>query len=86
MIQPVHLGTYQIHVAATSWYEDGSEQSAGGYDKRSKRWRTPSPGVPMLLSHHFISRQRMAWVGGTVSIPQCTLYLDQQANWWKSEA
>ena len=86
VIQPVHFDSYHIHVAATSWYEDGSEQSAGGYDKRSKRWRTPRPGVPMLLSQHFSARQRPAWSGGTVSIPQCTLYVDQQSKWWSSDA
>ena len=86
VIQPLHFDSHHIHVAATSWYEDGSEQSAGGYDKRSKRWRTPNPGIPMLLSQHFVSRQRPAWPGGTVSIPQCTLYVDQQAKWWSSEA
>lgn len=86
VIQPVHFGTYNIHVAATSWYRDGSEHSAGGYDKRSKRWRTPSPGVPMLLSGNFTPRQRTAWAGGTVSVPQCTLYVDQQAKWWASDA
>lgn len=85
VILPVHFSPYRIHVAATSWYEDGSEQSAGGYDRNSKRWRTPQKGVPMLLAHHFSSRQRPAWSGGSIDIPQSTLFVDRQQKWWKDD-
>lgn len=84
VIQPIHLSPYQIQVAATGWYEDGEERSAGGYERRSKRWRTPTLGVPLLLSHHFEVRIRPAWAGGTVSITDCRLYLNRQPAWWKT--
>lgn len=84
VIQPVHFGDYNIHIPANNWYQDGSEHSAGGYDKRSKRWRTPSPGVPKLLSSHFTLCRRDAWAGGTILVPRCTLYVERQAKWWAS--
>lgn len=30
---------HMIHVESSSWYENGEEQSAGGYSRYSKRWR-----------------------------------------------
>ncbi|GJL66820.1 MAG: hypothetical protein NPIRA05_17910 [Nitrospirales bacterium] len=78
----VHFGPYQIHVASTSWYEDGAERSAGGYDRTSRRWRTPQSGVPCLLSQSFHTNRRAPWMGGAVSIPECTLYLDIGPKWW----
>lgn len=86
VVQPVHLAPYQIHVESTTWHEDGLEKSGGGYDRRSKRWRTPVPGVPMLLSRHFASRMRTAWTGGTVTISNCQLFIDKQEKWWTNEA
>lgn len=85
VIQPVHFGTYKLHVPATSWHQDGSEHSAGGYDKRSKRWHTLIPGIPTLLSNNFKQLQRAAWAGGSVSVPQCTLYIDKQDKWWRKD-
>jgi len=34
------LSDYMIDVPLTDWREDGNEMSAGGYSKRSKRWKT----------------------------------------------
>lgn len=81
-IRPVHFGEYAIEVASRSWFADGYEQSAGGYSRRSKRWRTPDEGATVLLSQNFQRSSRSAWTGGTVSVPQCTLFVDRQAKWW----
>jgi len=78
----VHFGPYSIHVESRSWYEDGYEQSAGGYDRISRRWRTPLHGKLVHLSQHFQRSARQAWSGGTVHVPQCTLFTDRQAKWW----
>jgi competence protein CoiA len=83
MLRVVHFDPYTIHVASSSWYQDGSEQSAGGYDRNSKRWRTANAGVPVLLAHSFQVKHRAAWAAGTTSIPNCTLYLDRQPKWWR---
>lgn len=78
----VHFGPYQIHVASRSWFEGGEERSAGGHDRTSRRWRTPRPGVPCLLSRSFRMNRRTPWSGGTVTVPECTLYGDMQPKWW----
>jgi competence protein CoiA len=80
----VHFDPYLIHVPESTWYEDGSEQSAGGFDRTSRRWRTPRVGVPVLLSRGFQRIVRSSWSGGAVDVPECTLYIDRQAKWWRS--
>ena len=77
-----HFGEYKLHVSSSTWYEGGSEMSAGGYERRSKRWRTPVPGVPCVLSGSFRSKFRDSWSGPKVAIPACTLYGDIGQKWW----
>jgi competence protein CoiA len=83
ILRVVHFDHYYIHVASSTWYQDGQEQSAGGYDRISKRWRTPKLGVPALIARSFHANTRAAWTGGTVTVPACTLYIDRQPKWWK---
>ncbi len=40
-VVPCHFGDFQIYVEPREWYEDGEEQTAGGYYRYSKRYRTP---------------------------------------------
>lgn len=82
-VLPYHYDDYMRWVPESTWYEDGAEQSAGGYELRSKRWRTLRRGVPALISSSFRKQQRSPFNGGTVSIPECTLYSDVQPAWWK---
>lgn len=82
VLKAVHFDPYRIQVPHSTWYEGGSEQSAGGYDKKSKRWRTPRLGVPVLISRSFQHANRAAWSGGTVFVPECSIYLDRQEKWW----
>jgi len=80
----VHFDPYLIYVPESIGYEDGwSEQIVGGFDRTSKRWRTPRNGVPALLARSFQRTPRKAWSGGTVEVPECTLYIDRQAKWWR---
>lgn len=81
-LTPVHFDQYSISVPYSSWYENGSEQSAGGYDKRSKRWRTPRLGKPIRISVDFRPSARPAWSGGTVVVPDCSVYVDRLLKWW----
>ena len=85
VLRPIHYGPVALHVAHQTWRKHGEEHSAGGYDKRSKRWVTPMPGLPMLLSTHFQRRSRQAWTGGKFVVPECTLFLDQQPAWWNGQ-
>jgi competence protein CoiA len=82
-LRAVHYDPYYIHVESSTWFEGGVEQSGGGYDRISKRWRTPKLGAPALLAHNFNMKVRAAWSGGTVNVPDCTLYVDRQPKWWK---
>jgi competence protein CoiA len=83
ILRVAHFDPFHIHVESSTWYQDGQEQSAGGYDRISKRWRTPKLGIPVLLAHGFNLNVRAAWSKGAVSVPACTLYVDRQPKWWK---
>ena len=83
VLRVIHFDPYVIEVPHSSWYADGSEQSAGGYDKRSKRWRKPNFGTSALISASFQRSSRQAWAGGTVVVPECSIYVDRQVKWWK---
>ena len=81
---PVHFDPFKLWVPSKSWYESGGEeQSAGGYERTSKRWRTPNMGTIAALSTDFAPKMRPAWKGGTVVVPDCALFIDQQRAWWK---
>jgi competence protein CoiA len=80
----VHFGEHKLYVEERSWYESGGyEQSAGGYERTSKRYKTPMQGVPVLLSRSFRPVKKERWSGGTVVVPECHLYVDIQQKWWK---
>lgn len=84
VLRAVHFGAHRKYVESTSWYEsDGNERSAGGYERTSKRYKTPHAGVPVLLSKSFRSVHKESWAGGTVVVPECSLYVDIQPKWWK---
>lgn len=82
MLRPVHYAPVALHVPQQTWRRYGEEHSAGGYDKRSKMWVKPMSGSPVALSAHFQRRQRPAWSGGNMVIPDSTLFIDRQPKWW----
>lgn len=76
---PVHFGDYQIEVEATSWYNQfGEEQYAGGYSKRSKKWREPITYPAVNIPTDFVLRNRKLWEGGKILVPACRILLDKQ--------
>lgn len=80
----VHFGQRLLHVEYKTWYEPGGyENSAGGYDRISKRYKTPHHGQRVKLSKDFRPINKDAWSGGSVIIPECRLYVDRQQKWWK---
>jgi competence protein CoiA len=82
-IAPVHFAEFQNYVESSSWYsESGEEQSAGGYYKYSKRYRTPSLGRFLNLATDFNPHYKKAWTSSTVYTPQCRVYLDKLKKWW----
>lgn len=79
----IHFDAYEVLVEGHTWYESGGyEHSTATYWKTSKRYKTPNPGASVKLSHGFKKRFRQAWSGGTVEIPACTLFVDNQEKWW----
>lgn len=84
VLRVVHFGAHRKFVEPTSWYEPGgNERSAGGYERTSRRYKTPHAGVPALLSRSFRSVRKEPWAGGTVVVPECLLYVDIQPKWWE---
>lgn len=81
-ITPVHYAEHKLYVPESSWYSDGGEQSAGGYFKPSKRWKTPKQGPTLNLVMDFAPTYKQSWRGGSVYIPNCRIYTDKHKKWW----
>jgi competence protein CoiA len=66
----VQYDSYQIWVEQKDWYDEfGNEQSAGGYHRRSKRWRTPKFGDAAAIES-MSDTWRSAWG----ELPTCRLF------------
>ena len=82
-VVPIHFSDYQLYVEESTWYESGGvERSEGGYFRTSKRYRTPNAGNAIDIATHFSPQQKNSWSGGSVHIPSCRIYLDNQIKWW----
>jgi competence protein CoiA len=72
---------YNIYVEPTSWYGPGGEmKSAGGYERQSKRFRTPVRGKLLNLLTEFVPCDRDAWQSRDWMIPRAKLYMDRYPN------
>jgi competence protein CoiA len=79
-VLPVHYGDHMLYVEESEFYSpEGELQQFGGYERRSKRWRTPEylsfggAHAPSLVEN-FERNRRRAWRGGDFSVPECTLW------------
>jgi competence protein CoiA len=72
-VTPVKFGKHLLYRPASTWFEQGEEQSAGGYEYASKRYRTPIVGKSLHISRDFQGVQRAAWKGGDIEIPACRI-------------
>lgn len=80
----IHFDEYQLWVEESSWYtSDGDEMSAGGYFKRSKRYRTPNHGLTLNILQDFQATSRRTWAGGDIFVPNCRILTDKHTAWWK---
>lgn len=50
---PVHYGSASRHVEYREWFEDGMQQSGGGYDAEYKIIKTPIHGPGLLIDADF---------------------------------
>lgn len=82
-IIPVHFAKHQTYVEPTSWYDEyAQEQSAGGYYKSSKRYKTPRTGRHLNIATDFQPTSKTQWSGGTILVPRCKIYVDKLKKWW----
>jgi len=82
-IAAVHFDEHLLYRAESTWYEDGVQQTAGGYYRTSKRHRTPNRGPCLNLPQDFMAMIRPAWTGGDIAIPDCSLLIDKREPWWE---
>jgi competence protein CoiA len=66
------LSAHLIEVPSSHWYGEGGEElSAGGYSRRSKRWRDLHLNGPIRIDDVDLSTpmRHKAWSGGGMSLP-----------------
>ena len=79
-LTPVHFEKHYLHVEEKSWYESGgNEVVVGGYDRTSKRYRTPRKGKDVFIARDFHPIEKEPWEGGGLKIPACRLWMDSQS-------
>jgi competence protein CoiA len=76
-ITPVKYGPYKLYVEESTWYENGYERSEGGYERISKRYRTPIILIDLDLLKNFYPKSRDKWVGGDIEIPKSKILLNR---------
>lgn len=76
-----HFDPHLKSVPKKSWYSPkGKKITAGGYSRRSKRYRTAIRGRTFNLATDFGPRNRDWWEGKDITIPAAKLYVDRQRN------
>jgi competence protein CoiA len=72
-----HFDTNHRTVPKKSWYaEDGKKLTAGGYSRRSKRYRTATRGEIFNIARDFAPRERYWWEGNGIKVPDAKLFMD----------
>ncbi len=81
-VVPVHFGEHLLYVEEREWFgPGGDEQSAGGYHRRSKRYREADVASPVAITD-MGTQIRDAWSGGGYIVPASRLWIDQLEKWW----
>jgi competence protein CoiA len=82
-IVPIHWGTAFRYIEEKTWYEDGCEQMAGGYDKPYKTLKRAQLGRTIPI-HEMAIRSRSDFQANNknMSIPPCSILLDPFNHWW----
>ena len=76
-----HFDPHLKSVPQKSWYSPkGKKMTAGGYSRRSKRYRTAIRGMTLNLATDFRPRNRDWWEGKDITIPAAKLYVDRYRN------
>lgn len=82
ILEPVHFNKYMLYREESSWFENGSELYGGGYEYLSKKFKTPIFGPEVAIAKDFIVKKRDHKVLGSLIVPECLLFLDNNRKWW----
>src|SRR5581483_1871619 len=64
-----------LQVPRNSWVtQDGKQITAGGFTRKSKRYRAPKQVAVLDLLKDFAPKQREGWTGGKITVPFAKLY------------
>ena len=62
-----------------SWYSpNGEKVAAGGYSRRSRRYRAPVRGETLNLAADFVPKKRYWWEGNGIKVPDAKLFMHDQ--------
>ena len=76
-----HFDPHLKSVPQKTWYSPkGKKITAGGYTRRSKRYRTAIRGRSFNLATDFSPRSRDWWQGNAITIPASKLYVDRHRD------
>ena len=76
-VVPYHFDPHFISVPMKAWYSaDGEKMTAGGFSRRSKRYKTPVRGKTFDLATDFIPRDRDWWEREDAVVPCAKLFMD----------
>jgi competence protein CoiA len=65
-------------VPRISWYsKDGKRMTAGGYSKKSERYRRPVRGKTLNLAKDFVAQERFWWEGNGLKVPDAKLFMQR---------
>jgi competence protein CoiA len=76
-----HFDPHFKSIPKKTWYSPkGKKMTAGGYSRRSKRYRTAIRGRTFNLASDFSPRNRDWWEGKDITIPAAKLFIDCHSN------
>ncbi|MBK8943783.1 MAG: competence protein CoiA [Ignavibacteriae bacterium] len=83
-IIPIHFDDFMLDRPQKEWYEKGGEHRVeGGYEYRSKRYRTPNVGDELELTSDFKKTINNGFKKSKIEVPECLILTDTKQKWWK---
>ena len=76
-VVPYRMAPYSTYVKESNWYSSsGDEMSSGGYERTSKRYKTPIRGRTLDITKDFRETQLDPWSSTSLSVPRRKVFLD----------
>lgn len=86
-VKPIHFNEHNHWVEESSWHTASGEAcTAGGYQRVSKRYKSPSYGKDLTITDDFTTTERDSFNGKDVFIPRAKLLISKYDKWWQSPA